>query len=69
MHTVSIQQQLKQLWVNVKELGIKHRYSLDTREQRDVLNNLDWLKNLTAVDLMKSLGSGMNLRTMLNRDS
>ena len=69
MNSLSIYYQLRQLWVHVKALGIKHRYPIDTIRQRHVLNNTMWLKQISAVDFMAGVGSGMRLGTMLSRDS
>ncbi|KAF2786970.1 hypothetical protein K505DRAFT_288761 [Melanomma pulvis-pyrius CBS 109.77] len=65
----SIQAQLQKLWVHVKCLGIKHNFTLQTSGGQKVLDNRSWLRNLNAVDLMRDLGSGMRLGTMLSRDS
>jgi tyrosyl-tRNA synthetase len=61
--------QLKQLWTHVKALGIKHHHPATLGRRKELLNNHDWLNNITAVDLMKTLGSGMRLGAMLSRDS
>jgi tyrosyl-tRNA synthetase len=34
-----------------------------------LLNNRGWLEKLTAVELMRDIGSGMRLGSMLARDS
>ncbi|KAF2709581.1 tyrosyl-tRNA synthetase-like protein [Pleomassaria siparia CBS 279.74] len=71
MNVQSIEAQLRKLWIHVKCLGIKHRYPIQTSadNHQKVLDNGSWLKGLTAVDLMKDLGSGMRLGAMLSRDS
>ena len=69
MNIESIRRQLEGLWTNVKCLGIKHRYSQTTSRRQEILNNRDWLEKLSAVELMRDLGSGMRLGTMLSRDS
>jgi tyrosyl-tRNA synthetase len=69
MNVASIKGQLLGLWVNVKCLGIKHQFSQHTSRKRSLLNNGTWLKHLTAVNLMRDLGSGMRLGSMLARDS
>jgi tyrosyl-tRNA synthetase len=69
MNVASIKGQLLGLWVNVKCLGIKHQFSQYTSRKRSLLNNGTWLKHLTAVNLMRDLGSGMRLGSMLARDS
>lgn len=69
MNIESIQRQLDTLWTHVKCLGIKHYYSPETSRKQDILNNRNWLEKLNAVELMRDLGSGMRLGTMLSRDS
>jgi tyrosyl-tRNA synthetase len=69
MNVESIQRQLQKLWTNVKCLGIKHQYSNMISRKQAILNNKTWLGNLSAVELMRDLGSGMRLGAMLSRDS
>jgi tyrosyl-tRNA synthetase len=69
MNIASIKGQLEKLWVNVKCLGIKHSYSPLISRKQDILNNRNWLEKLSAIDLMRDLGSGMRLGSMLARDS
>ncbi|KAF1841877.1 tyrosyl-tRNA synthetase-like protein [Cucurbitaria berberidis CBS 394.84] len=69
MNVESIQSQLEKLWTNVKCLGIKHQYAQLTSRRQDILNNRRWLEKLSAVELMRDLGSGMRLGPMLSRDS
>ncbi|KAI4637769.1 hypothetical protein J4E83_000587 [Alternaria metachromatica] len=69
MNVESIQRQLDKLWTNVKCLGIKYQYSPLVSRKQDILNNRRWLSQLSAVELMRDLGSGMRLGAMLSRDS
>lgn len=69
MNIESIRRQLDNLWTHVKCLGIKHQYSPEISRRQDILNNRTWLEKLNAVELMRDLGSGMRLGTMLSRDS
>lgn len=69
MNVDSIHGQLGKLWINVKSLGIKHQYSQLTSRKQDILNNRKWLGELSAIELMRDLGSGMRLGAMLARDS
>jgi tyrosyl-tRNA synthetase len=69
MNVESIKLQLQRLWTNVKCLGIKHQYSNMISRKQAILNNKTWLGNLSAVELMRDLGSGMRLGAMLSRDS
>jgi tyrosyl-tRNA synthetase len=69
MNVESIRRQLDQLWTHVKCLGIKHYFPPETSRKQVILNNRDWLEKLSAVELMRDLGSGMRLGSMLSRDS
>ncbi|KAF1934224.1 tyrosyl-tRNA synthetase [Didymella exigua CBS 183.55] len=69
MNIESIRRQLDKLWTHVKCLGIKHHFSPETSRKQEILNNRTWLEKLNAVELMRDLGSGMRLGTMLSRDS
>jgi tyrosyl-tRNA synthetase len=69
MNIESIEKQLHHLWVHVKCLGIKHKHVEKKNGGVKILNNRVWLEKLSAVDLMRDLGSGMRLGTMLSRDS
>ncbi|CAI6335645.1 unnamed protein product [Periconia digitata] len=69
MNVQNMQQQLQGLWTHVKALGIKHDYPIETSRSKALLNNASWLKDLSAIELMRDLGSGMRLGPMLARDS
>lgn len=69
MNIESMNRQLTKLWVHVKALGIKHCYPKEISRDFALLNNASWLQNLSAIDLMRDLGSGMRLGSMLARDS
>ncbi|KAF1974395.1 hypothetical protein BU23DRAFT_589129 [Bimuria novae-zelandiae CBS 107.79] len=69
MNILSMRRQIDQLWTNVKCLGIKHRFPENISRTRKFLDNNSWLANLSAIDLMRDLGSGMRLGSMLARDS
>jgi tyrosyl-tRNA synthetase len=69
MNVESMQSQLRRLWTHVKCLGIKHNHSAGISRKNALLKNAAWLENLSAVELMRDLGSGMRLGSMLARDS
>jgi len=69
MNIASMHNQLLRLWVHVKCLGIKHKFPEHINRKQDLLNNKAWLEKLSAVELMRDLGSGMRLGSMLARDS
>ena len=62
--------QLKALWLHAERLA-EHGYGYK-REwvwRREVTNNNAWLNKLPALELLKYLGQGVRLGTMLGRDS
>lgn len=69
MNIQSMHRQLEKLWVHVKALGIKHHFPVEISRRMALLNNASWLQNLSAIELMRDLGSGMRLGSMLARDS
>ncbi|KAF2741269.1 tyrosyl-tRNA synthetase-like protein [Polyplosphaeria fusca] len=69
MNSSSMRTQLDKLFTNAKALGIKHGFPMETSRSKKVINNKDWLQKLQAVELMRTIGSGMRLGPMLNRDS
>ena len=69
MNVRSMKMQIDQLWKHVKCLGMKHRFPAETSRTRQLLDNHSWLAKLSAIDLMRDLGSGMRLGSMLARDS
>ncbi|KAL5117677.1 tyrosyl-tRNA synthetase [Pleosporales sp. CAS-2024a] len=64
-----IKAQIGRLWIGVQHQGIKHGYPPDLSRKRMPLNNAAWLQSLSAVDLMRNIGSGFRLGSMLARDS
>lgn len=69
MNIQSIHNQLEKLWIHVRALGVKHNHPEHISRKNLLLNNRNWLSKLNAVELMRDLGSGMRLGTMLSRDS
>ncbi|KAF2440674.1 tyrosyl-tRNA synthetase-like protein [Karstenula rhodostoma CBS 690.94] len=69
MNILNMRRQIVQLWTHVKCLGIKHRFPAEISRSRKFLDNHTWLQNLSATELMRDLGSGMRLGSMLARDS
>ncbi|PSN70161.1 tyrosyl-tRNA synthetase-like protein [Corynespora cassiicola Philippines] len=69
MNIQSIHNQLEKLWIHVRALGVKHNHPEHISRKNLLLNNRNWLAKLNAVELMRDLGSGMRLGTMLSRDS
>ncbi|KAL6712571.1 tyrosyl-tRNA synthetase [Coniothyrium glycines] len=69
LNIISIRRTLHKLWSTVRALGVKHNFPQQSSDRATVLNNHSWLQDLKATDLMRLLGSGMRLGSMLSRDS
>lgn len=62
--------QLKALWVHVEKLtNREYGYKWEWAWRREVANNNAWLNKLPALELLKYLGQGVRLGTLLGRDS
>jgi len=66
---VSMHYQIKRLWGNVEHMGRKHGYKREIYWHRELANNAIWWNNITFVDILKYLGPGLRLGTMLSRDT
>jgi tyrosyl-tRNA synthetase len=69
MNRQSMHKQLSRLWTHVKALGIKHGHPAEVGRDRYLLSNWAWHKDVSALELVGTLGAGMRLGAMLNRDS
>ena len=61
--------QLKFQWSNVEALARRYGYRWEWAWKREVTNNNAWLNKLTVLELLKLVGSGVRLGTMLGRDT
>jgi tyrosyl-tRNA synthetase len=61
--------QMKHLWRHVNGLGVRHGFPPQTPRERYLLLNHEWHQHVSALELIGTLGSGMRLGAMLNRDS
>lgn len=68
-HMVSMQNQLKKLWVNVEAYGKKYGYNRNSSWKRALFNNRSWWDNLPMIEVLQVLGPGMRLGSMLARDT
>lgn len=66
---ISMQNQLKKLWVNVEAYGKKYGYNWDFTWKRALLNNSAWWDSLPMIEVLQVLGPGMRLGSMLGRDT
>lgn len=61
--------QLKSLWAHVEHGARGYGYLWEWAWRREVTNNNAWLNKLPVIELLKLLGSGVRLGTMLGRDT
>ena len=61
--------QLKAMWMHVEELGRNHGYHWHRYWKRAILNNNVWLNKVSIHEVLKLMGSGMRMGSLLSRDS
>jgi tyrosyl-tRNA synthetase len=61
--------QLKKVWINVETYGKKYGYNWEWSWHRELINNNAWWNSLPMLDVLKILGPGMRLGSMLARDT
>ena len=61
--------QLKSFWGHVEHIARDYGYHWEWAWKREVTNNNAWLNKLPAIQLLKLVGSGVRLGTMLGRDT
>ena len=62
--------QLKKLWKNVElYTNQKYGYKWEWAWHRELVNNNMWLNGLGIAELLRLLGRGLRLGTMLGRDT
>ena len=67
---VAMHCQLKMIWANMEHhVRFKHGYQWEWIWKRELVNNNTWLNKLPAVDILKVLGNGIRIGTMLGRDT
>ena len=66
---LKIHMQLKQIWIQAEHSAKAYGYQWEWAWRREVTNNNAWLNKLPAMELLKVLGSGVRLGTMLGRDT
>jgi len=65
----SIHFQLKRIWLNLEQLARKHDHPYEKYWQRGIENNSVWWNNVTFIEVLKHLGRGLRLGSMLSRDT
>jgi len=67
---VSMHYQLKMLWANMEHHArFKHGYRWEWVWHRELVNNNIWMNKLPGLELLKVLGNGTRIGTMLGRDT
>ncbi|KAA6410472.1 MAG: tyrosyl-tRNA synthetase [Lasallia pustulata] len=66
---VHMHYQLKKLWLNVEKYSRKYDYKWEWAWHRELVNNNAWYNKLPMLEVLKVLGPGMRIGTMLGRDT
>jgi tyrosyl-tRNA synthetase len=66
---VSMHFQLKKMWLNVEFHARKYGYKWEWAWHRELVNNNAWMNKLPMLEVLKLLGRGVRLGTMLGRDT
>jgi tyrosyl-tRNA synthetase len=66
-NTLRMEKQLESMWLNVESLG--HKYGLSTQSPHLVLNNLEWLSQVSILEVMQKMGLALRMGSLLSRDS
>ena len=69
INMLKIHMQLKSIWANVDQVARHYGYTWVWAWKRELANNNAWLNKLPAIQLLKLVGSGVRLGTMLGRDT
>ena len=67
--TSKIHVQLQSIWGHVEEKAKDLGYKQERYGRRDLVNNNAWLSELPILKVLKLLGTGCRLGTMLGRDT
>ncbi|KAL8643922.1 MAG: hypothetical protein Q9226_008037, partial [Calogaya cf. arnoldii] len=66
---VTMHYQLKAIWMHVEKYGRKYGYEYEWAWRRGVANNNVWWNKLPFLEILRLLGPGMRVGTMLGRDT
>ena len=67
---INMHYQLKKLWANMeKHACSKHGYKWEWAWHRELVNNNAWMNKLPIMEVLKLLGTGIRIGTMLGRDT
>lgn len=65
----SIHMQLKSLWGNVEPYASKYGYRWEWAWHRELTNNNTWLNKLELTEVLRLIGEGTKVGTMLGRET
>ena len=68
-NTENIINQQKALWNRLDVLAEKHGYLKERIGARKVLDNSSWLREVTVMQLLSTLGSSLRMGSLLSRDT
>jgi len=68
-NTENIINQQEALWNRLDVLAEKHGYLKERIGARKVLDNSSWLSEVTVMQLLSTLGSGLRMGSLLSRDT
>lgn len=66
---VKMHLQLKKLWFNVEQYGIRHGFEKEWAWHRELVNNNEWWNKLPMLEVLQVMGPGVRLGSMLARDT
>lgn len=69
VNMLQVHMQLKLIWAHAEHRARGYGYHWEWAWRKEVTNNNAWLNKLPALELLKLLGSGVRLGTMLGRDT
>lgn len=68
-NVVAMHYQMKKMWLNVEGLAKKHGHEKDRHWYRALVNNGTWWCCDIFTDILKYMGTGFRMGTMLSRDT
>ncbi|KAL8996930.1 MAG: hypothetical protein Q9169_003689 [Polycauliona sp. 2 TL-2023] len=66
---VTMHYQLKAMWKNVEKYGRSYGYEYEWASRRGIANNNMWWNKLPFMEILRLLGPGLRVGTMLGRDT
>ena len=66
---VAMHYQLKKIWQNVDSLGRKQGFQVDKYFHRELVNNAVWWNSVPWIDVLKYMGGGFRMGSLLSRDT